>query len=62
MGRRHATIINDIEKIRVKNNKLWMDLLRLAFKNSPEQAKTIFTQITDNDSEISKLSKELCSE
>ena len=33
-------IINKIQEIRSKNNVNWMDLLRLAFKNAPDEAKT----------------------
>ena len=29
------TIIKEIENTRSKNNKNWMDLLRLAFKHAP---------------------------
>ena len=30
-------IINSIQNIRSKNNKYWMDLLRLAFKFAPKK-------------------------
>ncbi len=53
-------IINQIQKVRAKNNILWMSLLRIAFKYSPEEARIIFKDIVHNDSEINKLSKELC--
>ena len=32
-------IIDEIEEIETKNNVNWMNLLRLAFTHSPEQAK-----------------------
>jgi hypothetical protein len=48
-------LINNIEVIRRKNNKYWMDLLRLAFKNSPKEAKKIVKKINDNDKKISSL-------
>lgn len=53
-------IIRKIQKIRENNNTLWMQVLDLAFKFAPGETKEIFKQITDNDSEITKLSKELC--
>jgi hypothetical protein len=53
-------IINKISEIRIKNNICWMDLLKLAFKTSPKEAKIIFNKITQNDAEINNLSKELC--
>ena len=48
-------LINNIEIIRRKNNKYWMDLLRLAFKSSPKEAKKIIKKINDNDKKISSL-------
>ena len=48
-------IIDEIEKIRAKNNKLWMNLLRLALKYAPEEAKEIFNKIAEYDAEINKL-------
>ena len=52
-------IVNSIQKIRSKNNKNWMDLLRLAFKYSPKEAKNILKKINDHDKEISKLFQEI---
>ena len=37
----YLNIINKIEKIRSKNNVNWMDILRVAFKNSPDESKKI---------------------
>jgi len=33
--------------------------LRIAFDHAPEETKEVFKDITDNDSEINKLSREL---
>jgi hypothetical protein len=52
-------IINQIEKIRSKNNVNWMDILRLSFEKSPYQARKIFRQITSDDQKIGMLSKKL---
>ncbi len=52
-------IFNDIEKIRSKNNKNWIDILRLAFKHSPNEAKKIFKQIVNKDKKLIKLAKDL---
>ena len=35
----YLKIIDEIEKVRTRNNVNWMDVLRLAFKHSPEEAK-----------------------
>ncbi len=52
-------IFNNIEKIRSRNNKNWIDILRLAFKHSPNEAKKIFKQIVDKDKKLIKLAKDL---
>lgn len=49
------TLVDDIEKVRSFNNKLWMDILRLALASSPDEAKAILNQINANDKKISEL-------
>ena len=48
-------MIREIEKTRSRNNKNWMDLLRLAFKYAPFEGKKILKKINKNDQKISKL-------
>lgn len=55
----YKKIINQIEKTRKKNNKNWMDLLRLAFKHNPSQAKIILKEIFSEDKKINKLVKKI---
>ncbi len=55
----YLAIIDEIEKIRGKNNKNWMDLLRLAFKHAPKEAGDIVAEIYRSDSDISALTKKL---
>ncbi len=52
-------LIEQITGIRSKNNKNWMELLRLAFRYAPEEAKRILQNISDCDSEINKLTSQL---
>jgi hypothetical protein len=52
-------LIDDISKIRVKNNENWMKILKLAFQYAPNEAKKIMQNITECDIEINKLSKQL---
>ena len=52
-------IINYIENIRKKNNTNWMDILRVAFKFSPNETARIMSKIYKEDSKISKLSRKL---
>jgi len=51
--------INEIEKVRKKNNINWMNILRIAFKNCPKETSKVFKQIHLSDGKISKLSKKL---
>lgn len=48
-------IIDQIEKIRSKNNTNWMDILRVAFSNAPEETKKLIKEIYIKDQEISEL-------
>jgi len=52
-------VIDKIEEIRGRNNKNWMDLLRLAIRVAPEEAKVIIGEIYKHDDEISRLVKQL---
>ncbi len=52
-------IINAISKIRAKNNKNWMDILKLAFKHDPQNASKFLSNITSFDKKISTLTKKL---
>jgi methionyl-tRNA formyltransferase len=52
-------IINEIEKIRNKNNVNWMDILRLSFKYAPDEARQIMSKINNDDNQISELLKQL---
>ena len=55
----YKEIINKIENTRRKNNKNWMDILRLAFKSSPAEASIILSQIYKEDKNIGILAKKL---
>ena len=56
---KYLKIIKQIENIRKKNNVNWMNLLRLAFKNSPEKTAKIMSIIYADDNKIGKLVKKL---
>ena len=55
----YLNIINQIEKVRSKNNKNWMNVLRLAFKNSPRETAKVMSEIYKQDNKISQLAKKL---
>jgi len=55
-------IIKQIQEIRAKNNKSWMDILRLAFRVAPDEAGKIMKEITERDRQINKLTSKLVKE
>lgn len=57
--KKSLTLLNKIEKVRSKNNKNWMDILRLAIKLDYEKTSSLIKQIYKHDSEISSLAKKI---
>tara|TARA_Y100000816_G_C25728751_1_gene383897 strand:+ start:4 stop:204 length:201 start_codon:yes stop_codon:yes gene_type:complete len=55
----YNSIINKIQNTRKKNNKNWMDLMRIAFKYQPNQAKIVVKKIFSDDKKINKLIQKL---
>ena len=55
----YLKIIDEIEKVRTKNNMNWMDILRLAFIHAPNEAKKMMKKIDHEDNRISALVKQL---
>ncbi len=52
-------IIDKIQHIRSKNNVNWMDILRLAFRDSPEEARQLMGKVNEYDGEIAALIRQL---
>ena len=52
-------LINKIQKIRSKNNKNWMDLLRLSLKLDFKSTSKILKDIVSDDKKISDLAKKI---
>ena len=59
MKNNNNLIINQIEKIRSKNNVNWMNLLRLAFELDPKRTSKLMKKINYDDKRISQLLKKL---
>ena len=59
MKKNYNKIINQIQKIRSKNNVNWMNILKLAFKLDPKSASKIMKKINYDDKKISKLLNQL---
>ena len=52
-------LINEIQKIRSKNNKNWMDLLRLSLQLNYKNTSKILKDIVSDDKKISNLAKKI---
>ena len=52
-------ILDQIQKIRSKNNKNWMDILRLAIKLDHKETSKLIKEIYNQDTKISKLAKKI---
>tara|TARA_B100000965_G_C19582138_1_gene754059 strand:- start:1094 stop:1282 length:189 start_codon:yes stop_codon:yes gene_type:complete len=61
MKKNYNKIINQIQKVRSKNNVNWMNLLKLAFKLNPKRASNIMKKINYDDKKIAKLLTKLSS-
>ena len=55
----YLKIIGQIEKTRKKNNKNWMDLLRLSFKYNPNESKKILKEIFKEDKNVNSVVERL---
>ena len=59
ISNKYIKVINQIEDVRKKNNKTWMDILMVAFSYAPRKTAKIMANIYKDDSKISKLAKKL---
>lgn len=59
MKKKIKIIFNEIEKTRSRNNKNWMDLLRLSFDSNPNETINIISEILKKDEKLIKLAKKL---
>ena len=57
MRKKELNIFNKIEKVRSKNNKNWMDLLRLSYEYAPKKTLKILSKIIIKDQTLVKLEK-----
>lgn len=53
------SLVNQIRNIRAKNNKNWMDLLRLSLKLDFESTSKILKEICKDDKKISDLARKI---
>ena len=52
-------LVSQIQKIRSKNNKNWMDLLRLSLKLDHKTTSKILSEIYKHDQRISSIAKKI---
>ena len=52
---KYFKIIDQIEKVRTKNNVNWMDILRVALKADKKKTLHLLQKINTSDKKISKL-------
>jgi hypothetical protein len=55
----YLKIIDEVERVRTRNNVNWMDVLRLAFRHAPDEARVLMKKINEEDGQISKLLSKL---
>ena len=58
----YLNIIDEIEKVRTRNNVNWMDILRLAIRNAPEDAIDLLKKVNSEDERISELFNKISQE
>jgi len=51
----YLEIIDEIEKIRTRNNVNWMNILRLAIRHAPDEAIELLKNVNCEDERISEL-------
>ena len=55
----YLKVIDEVEKVRTRNNVNWMDVLRIAFIHAPDEAKKLMKKINEEDNRISELFNKL---
>jgi len=53
------TLVNQIQKIRSKNNVSWMAILKLALKKDPKSTSKILSNIYKDDKKISNIARKI---
>jgi len=57
--RKAILLVNNIQKIRSKNNKNWMDLLKLSLSLDLKKTSKILKSICSEDKKISEIAKKI---
>ena len=51
----YLKVVDEIEKVRTRNNVNWMDILRLSIRHAPDEAIELLTKVNSEDEKISEL-------
>lgn len=51
-----------IQQIRERNNRHWMDIIRVALREAPDETRALLRQIEQCDGEVRRLTQELAGE
>jgi hypothetical protein len=62
MSKHSDAIIDTISQIRVSNNELWMNILKIAARHAPDETARLFKAICLNDAEITGMGQQLVDE
>ena len=58
-NQKYIHLIDQVKKIRARNNVNWMNILNLAFKYAPKESKSLMKKINSDDKIISNILKKL---
>ena len=56
---KYEKIIGKIAHVRVRNNDVWMQLLKIACESNPKETKKVLKGINKNDRKVSSLLSKL---
>ena len=59
MNQRDQAILDEVTRIRMQNNVLWMKIVEIALVSAEDTTKIVLRQINSNDRNISDLLKDL---
>jgi hypothetical protein len=59
MKKKTNKIFDKIENVRKKNNKNWMNILRVAYDSNPKKTILILNNILTKDTQLIKLASQL---
>ena len=54
--------LEEIKKIRVSNNDLWLAILDIALRVDPERTKDLLAQIRQNDTMVAEITQDIVDE